>query len=96
MSLGNRRTGNLRQLEHLAIIDVNLSERINDELSKMKRDSWKGMLIETLKNGPSVVPKVLKWKVVHIRWIAYHEPGGCRRQDTEVVEAEELEVCKDS
>ena len=95
MSLGNRRTGNLGQLEHLAIIDVNLSER-TDEISKVKRDSWKGMLIETLKNGSSVVPKVLKWKVVHIRWIAYHEPGGCHRQDTEVVEAEELEVCKGS
>lgn len=54
------------------------------------------MLIETLKDGPSAVPKVLRWGVVHIHWMACREPGDCRRQDTRVVEAEELEVCKDS
>ena len=83
-------------MEQLAVIDVNITERINDKVPKADREIWKRVLIEVLKNGRSTVRRVLKWKVVHIRWVACGEPGGCERQDIEVVEAEELEVCKDS
>ena len=94
--LGGKAIRGLGQLEQLAIIDVNLTERINDKATKAERESWKRTLIEVLKNGRSTVHKVLKWKIVHVRWVACGEPGGCERQDIEVVEVEELEVCKDS
>lgn len=79
----------LRQLKHLAIIDLNLYEET--ELPKVDREqtrkTWKREFIGLLKDSPSPDRRILRWKVVQGRLC--HLNG---RFEYDVVEAEELEV----
>ena len=81
----------LRQLEHLSIIDIDLSERKDDELlgavREKARETWKKRFIGLLKDSPSTDRKFLRWKVVQ----SYQRPNSFYHA-YDVVETEELEV----
>lgn len=79
----------LRQLKHLAVIDVNLYEErgLPKAIREQTRKIWKREFIGLLKDSPSTDRKILRWKVVQGR--SCHLTG---RLEYDAVEAEELEV----
>jgi hypothetical protein len=84
----------LRQLEFLAVVDVDLEEETCHEPRdaaewEKRRMVWKGNLISLLKGSPSAERKFLRWRITqsYVRI----DDGRCRRV-YDVVENEELEV----
>ena len=79
----------LKQLNHLAIVDIDLEQGSEPHDSEWQetRASWKRDLIGLLKDSPSTDRKVLRWKVVQRRLLA-HGAGNAY----DVVENEEIEV----
>ena len=88
----------LRQAEHLAIIEVDLIEHkcwpFYDPLDVLeeKRNAWKRGFIDILKDSPSKDRKFLRWGVAHTR--SY--PGPNLPQSYDIVEKGELEVSPDT
>jgi hypothetical protein len=80
----------LRQLKHLAIVDVNLFATKNAELPEVIREmvpeTWKRELIGLLKDSPSTDHKFLRWKIIR-NYVRRHVG-----RVHEIVEAGELEV----
>jgi len=78
----------LRRLEHLAVVNVELEERKArepaDAADRVKaRMIWKRELVGLLKDSPSTERKILRWKIAQ---------SSLRTRTYEVVEDEELEV----
>jgi len=79
----------LRQLKHLAVVDVDLAEGNSspEAVREEAREIWKRELTSLLKDSPSTDRKFLRWKVVQSRPRII---GIGRVYD--IVENEELEV----
>jgi len=78
----------LRRLEHLAVVDVELEEALDHEpATAVSRATWKRELISLLKNSPSAERKFLKWKIAQ----SYMRADG-RGRVYEVVVNEKFEV----
>jgi len=81
----------LRQLKHLAIVEVNLTEERGHKPPggawKRARETWERELISLLKNVPSTDSKILRWKIVQSSMRRYRSDPAY-----EVVETKELEV----
>jgi len=88
--------GELRQLNHLAVVDVELEEAKDrepvDGLDLEKgRKVWRSQLISILKDSPSTERKFLRWKIVQ-SFVRADRRG----RAYEVVVKEELEVFPDT
>jgi len=81
----------LRQLKHLAIVEVDLEEERDRELPQgvweKARETWKRELLSLLEDNPLTDPKILRWKIVQ----SYRHPRRYNRV-YDVMEAEELEA----